>query len=154
MAELQTAENNWLVKWWTNLKNTKKNYQKVRASPFASLTLALKARKLIIAGLIPWLIYMTYSMVTKIHSNGFSGTFQRIIMIGMMGFIIWKIYSTIPQAKKQIEYYKKFPHTINYCPTNTKETIDEILAKIKKNQEDLKLKEKEVKQCLEKEKKQ
>lgn len=144
MVEQQTAENNWLVKWFSNLKNTKKNFQKVRSSPFASLTLALKARKLILAGLIPWLIYMTWNMVSKVHANGISGTIQRVLMIGMMGYIIWKIYSTIPQAKKQIEYYKKFPHTINYCPTNTKETIDEILAKVKKNEADLKLKEKEV----------
>jgi hypothetical protein len=139
MVEQQTAENNWLVKWFSNLKNTKKNFQKVRASPYASLILALKARKLIIGGLIPWLLYMTYSMVSKIHVNGIAGTIQRVIMIGMMGYIIYRIYSTIPQAKKQIEYYKKFPHTINYCPTNTKETIDEILAKVKKNGEDLKL---------------
>jgi len=133
MVEKQTPENNWFLKWWANMKNTKKNFQKVRASPYASLTLALKARKIIIGCLIPWLLYMTYSMVTKIHANGFAGTFQRIIMIGMMAYIIWKIYSTIPQAQKQIDYYKKYPHTINYCPTNTPETIDSILAKIEEN---------------------
>lgn len=138
MAEVkQTAENNWFLKWISNLKNTKKNYQKVRASPYASLTLALKARKLIIGLLIPWLLYMTYSMISKIRVDGVMGTFQKIIMLGMMAYIIWRIYSTIPQAKKQLEYYKKYPHTINYVSTNVKEDVDSILEKIKANQEKL-----------------
>lgn len=138
MAEVkQTAQNNWFLKWLSDIKNTKKNYQKVRASPYASLTLALKARKLIIGLLIPWLLYMTYKMIVGVRVDGFMGTFQRIIMLGMMAYIIWKIYSTIPQAKKQLEYYKKYPHTINYVPTNVKEDVDSILAKIKNNQEKL-----------------
>jgi hypothetical protein len=141
--EKQTAENNWFLKWWSGIKNTKKNYEKVRSSPYASLTLALKARKLIIGLLIPWLIYMTYSMVTKMNVNGVAGTIQKVVMIGMMAYIIWKIYSTIPEAKRQIEYYKKYPHTINYCPTNTKQTIDEILAKVKENKEKLELNNKQ-----------
>jgi hypothetical protein len=145
MVEKQTAKNNWLVAWFTNLRNTKKNIKKVSASPYARLTLALKARKIIIGILTPWLIYMTYSMVVGIHASGVAGTFQRVIMIGMMAYIIWKIYSTIPQAKKQLEYYKKYPHTINYVPTNVKEDVDSILAKIKTNAEaEAKLKDKPV----------
>lgn len=135
MVEKQTSQNNWLVAWFTNLRNTKKNIKKVQASPYARLTLALKARKIIIGFLVPWLLWMTYSMVAGIRASGIAGTFQRVIMIGMMAFIIWKIYSTIPQAKKQLEYYKKFPHTINYVPTNVKEDVDSILAKIKSNAE-------------------
>jgi hypothetical protein len=76
MVEEQTEKNNWLVKWFKNLRNTKKNFQKVRASPYASLNFTLKVRKIIIACLIPWLCYMTYSMVTKIRANGMMRTIQ------------------------------------------------------------------------------
>jgi hypothetical protein len=132
---------NFFKNWWNNITHTKSNWKKVKASPFASLQLAYKARMIIVGILIPYLIYMTYKMVRDYHAVGIMGTFGRLVSIGVMGFIMFKIYQTIPAAKKQMEYYKKFPHTINYCPTNTKETVDDILKKIKENKE----KEKEVK---------
>lgn len=127
-------------KWWKGITHTKSNWKKVKSSPYASLLLAYKARKIIIGLLIPYMLWMTYKMVVNYQAVGFMNTVGRIITVVIMGFIIYKIWSTIPQAKKQIDYYKKYPHTINYCPTNTKETIDDIFSKIKQN------KEKEVKQ--------
>lgn len=124
--------------WWTNLRSTKKNWNKVRASPYASLSLALKARKIIIGLLIPYIAYMIVRMVLNFNVGGVMGLFQRLLMIGIGIFLCWKIYQTIPQAQKQIEYYKKFPHTINYCPTNTKETVDDILKKIENNKKEVK----------------
>jgi hypothetical protein len=135
MTEEQTAKNNWLLKWLKNMKNTKANFKKVRASPYASLTFSLKIRKLVIYMLIPWLAYLGYKMVAGIRLDGFMGTFQKVVSMGIMAYIIWRIYSTIPIAQKQIEYYKKYPHTINYCPTNVKEDVDSILNKIKENSE-------------------
>lgn len=129
---------NFFKKWWNNITHTRKNWKKVRASPFASLTLAYKARIIIIGLLIPYLLWMTYKMVRDYHAVGMMGTIGRLFMIGIMAYICWKIYSTIPQAKKQMEYYKKFPHTINYCPVNTKETVDDILKKIKENRDNQK----------------
>jgi len=131
---------NMFSKWWKSITHTKSNWKKVKSSPYASLLLAYKARKIIIGLLIPYMLWMTYKMVVNYQAVGFMNTVGRIITVVIMGFIIYKIWSTIPQAKKQIDYYKKYPHTINYCPTNTKETIDDIFAKIKEN------KEKEVKQ--------
>ena len=124
---------NWFLTWWNNMRNTKKNWKKVQGSPFASLNLALKFRKLIVGLLIPYLAWMTFKMVKNYNATGFMGTVGKVISIAIMSYICWKIYSTIPQAKKQIEYYKKYPHTINYVPTNTKETVDDILNKIKDN---------------------
>jgi hypothetical protein len=126
---------NFLVDWWKNITHTKKNWKKVRSSPYASLILAYKARKIIIGLLIPYLIYMTYKLVINYHASGMMLTVGRVVSIGIMGWVCYRIYRTIPAAKKQIEYYKKFPHTINYCPTNTKETVDNILDKIKQNKE-------------------
>lgn len=135
------VKTNPIKNWFLNLKNTKKNWKKVRASPYASLTLGLKARKIIVGLLVPYLLYMTYRMIKNYHATGLVGTLGKLFTIGVMIFICWKIYSTIPAAKKQIEYYKKYPHTINYCPTNTKESVDDILKKIKDNQ----IKQQEVK---------
>lgn len=134
IEEDPTIKNNWFLKWFRNVKNTKKNWKKVRASPYASLELGLKARKIILAILLPWLAYMGYKLVTGVRADGFTGLLQKLFSAGIMIYIIWKIYKTIPDMKRQIEYYKKFPDTINYCPTNTKETVDEILKNIKDNQ--------------------
>lgn len=124
---------NWFIKWWRNLTNTKKNWKKVKASPYATLGLALKFRKLIIGLLIPWLLWKTYKMVVNYKIDGIMGLIGRLAMILIMVYVCWQIYRSIPRAKKEIEYYKKYPHTINYCPTNTKETVNDILEKIKQN---------------------
>lgn len=136
IVEFDTREkkvNNPFMNWWNNLRNTKKNWNKVKASPFASLTLALKARKIIIGLLIPYILWMVYNMVVNFRGQGVMLIFQRLLMIGIGVYLCWKIYSTIPEAQKQIDYYKKYPHTINYVPTNTKETIDDIFKKIELN---------------------
>lgn len=135
IEEDPAIKNNWIVKYFRNIKNTKKNWNKVRASPYASLELGLKARKIILGFLLPWLAYMGYNLVVNVKTDGFMGIFQKVVSAGIMIYIIWKIYRTIPAMKKQIEYYKKYPHTINYVPTDTKQTIDEILKTIKTNSE-------------------
>lgn len=124
---------NWLVEWFKNLSNTKKNWGKVKSSPYASLTFALKVRQVIIGLLIPYLLWFTYTMIRDYHANGMMLTIGRLFMGGIMAYVCWKIYSTIPAAKKQIEYYKKYPHLINYCPTDTRQTVDDIMKKIEEN---------------------
>lgn len=146
ILEKEEFKKNWLVQWLRNLKNTKKNYKKVKSSPYASLVFALKVRKVIIGLLIPYLIYMGINLAMKVRTDGIMGIVQKVVSIGIMAFICWKIYATIPAAKRQIEYYKKNPHTINYCPTNVKEDVDTILAKIKQNQ----LNEQKSKEAIEK----
>ena len=136
----EETKKNWFLNWWSNIRNTKKNWKKVKASPFASLSLSYKFRKIIVGLLIPYLLWMTYKMIRDSHVIGAMGIVSRVVTIGVMAWIMYKIYSTIPAAKKQIEYYKKYPHLVDYCPANVKETVDGIINKIKENQE----KEKEV----------
>jgi len=123
-----------LEKKWKDIKNIRKNYKKVKSSPYATLVFALKVRQIIIGILIPYIIYRGIKMVINYNANGFMLTLGRGIMIFIFAYLIYKIWKTIPQAKKEIEYYKKYPHLINYCPTNTKEDINDILNKIKENQ--------------------
>lgn len=149
MAKKKSYENmNPLQKWFYNLTHVKKNLKKVRASPYASLSFGLKVRKAVIIPLIGFLIYQGINMIINYRGHGFMQWFGRIFMFGVFAYMIYKIWRTIPAAKKQIEYYKKYPHTINYCPTNSKEDIDSIITKIKSNQ----LKEQEVKNVSEKSK--
>jgi len=131
----EKQKTNPIKNWFYNIFHARKNWKKVKASPYASLTLALKARKLIIGILIPYLAYMTYQMISNYRVTGMMGLIQKLFTIGIMSFVCWKIYKTIPAAKKQIEYYKKYPHLINYCPTNVKQDVDDILNKIKENKE-------------------
>ena len=133
----EKQKNNPVGKWLTDVKNTKKNWGKVRASPYASLTLAIKFRKVIIGIVISYIAYMTFDMVRKFPGTGFMNLIGKFATIGIMGYVAYILYRTIPAAKKELEYYKKYPHLINYCPTDSKETINEILDKIKKNSESL-----------------
>jgi hypothetical protein len=122
-----------IKKWWYDITHIRKNYKKVQASPYASLAFALKARKLIIGLIIPYLIFMCYRMVVRYHASGIMQTFGRAVTIAIFAYLIYRMWKTIPDAKKQIAYYKKYPHTINYCPTNVKEDVDDIIKKIKEN---------------------
>jgi len=133
---------NFFQNWWYNISHTKSNLKKVRGSPYASLQLAYKARLIIVGLLIPYLAWMTFKLVKNYHATGYMNIVGRVISIVIMAYIMYKVWKTIPQAKKQMEYYRKYPHTINYCPTDTKETVDEIFAKIKQNKEN---RDKEVK---------
>jgi len=122
-----------VVNWWNNLKNTKKNYKKVRSSPYASLVFALKIRKMILIPLILFIIWKGYDTIRNYSATGIMGMLGKIIMLIVFIYLVYRIYRTIPDAKKQIEYYRKYPHVINYCPTDVKEDVDDILNKIKQN---------------------
>jgi len=121
--------------WWYNLKNTKKNYKKVKSSPYASLLLSIKIRKIIIYPLILYILWRGFDMIKSYQVEGFMGLFGRLVMLAIFIYLVYRIWKTIPQAQKQLEYYKKYPHTINYCPTNVKEDVNDILKKIKENKE-------------------
>jgi hypothetical protein len=129
----EQLKNNPVSKFFGNIKDTKKNWTKVRASPYASLSLSLKFRKVVIAIILPIIAYTIFNMVRKAPQNGFMGIVTNVISVGVGLYICWMIYRTIPNAKKQIEYYKKYPHLINYCPTDTRETVDSILNKVQEN---------------------
>jgi len=126
-------------------KNIGKNWKKVRASPYASLKLGIRLRQMIIFPLIAVLIYFTYGMVRGYKTTGFMGLITSAFTVGIMAYLCWAIYRTIPAAKRQLEYYKKNPHLINYCPADTKTTVNEILDNIEKNKQNEKLKEAAVK---------
>jgi hypothetical protein len=132
--KFKQGKTNPIIKYFQNIRNTKKNWKKVKSSPYASLELGLKARKIILGLLIPWILYLGFNLVRNVRATGFMGIFQQVVSAGIIIYIAWKLYSTIPAMKRQIEYYKKNPHTINYVPTNVKEDVDDILNKIKQNQ--------------------
>lgn len=131
---MKKEQSNPVKDWWNNVKNTKQNYQKVKASPYASLVFRNKIAKMIIFPLIGFLIWKGYDTIINYNVDGFMNTVGKVIMFFVFAFIIWRVYKIIPQSKKQLEYYRKYPHVINYCPTNVKEDIDDILNKVKDNQ--------------------
>jgi hypothetical protein len=145
---MEKTKGNPIKKWWNNLKNTKKNFKKVQSSPYASLVFALKVRKMILIPLILFIIWKGYDTIKNYNIDGVMGMAGRIIMLIVFVYLVWRIYRTIPAAKKQIAYYKKYPHVINYCPTNVKEDVEDILNKIKQNK--LNLEEAEEKNVSEK----
>lgn len=137
MENNQKPKVNYFKRQFENIKNTRKNIKIIQASPYARMALSMKVRKWVIAILIPWIIYLGYRAFSNMPANGIAGTFGRMLSLGIIIYICYRIYSTIPQQKKMIEYYKKYPHTINYCPEDTKETVDSILAKFNKNEKEV-----------------
>lgn len=131
-----------IEEWWYNITHIKKNITKVKASPYATLAFSLKVRKMILIPLIAFIIFRGYDMIVNFRGSGIMGLFQKAVMLGIFIYLIYRIYATIPAAKKQLEYYRKYPHTINYCPTNVKEDVNEILEKIEKNKKNLEEKQK------------
>ena len=124
--------------WTENIKNAKGNWKKIKNSPFASLSFSLKVRKIIVALLIAYIGWSGFWMVWNFRAEGFMNILGKAIMGGIIAYVCWVIYKTIPAAKKQLEYYKRNPHLINYTPVDAKTTVDEIMAKIKDNQKKLK----------------
>jgi hypothetical protein len=135
MKKQKTNNKNPIQNWWYNLTHIKKNYKTVKSSPYASLLFAIRIRRIIVWMLIPYIAYRGVKMVLDYQVGGFMNLVGKIIMLGIFAYIIYRIWKTIPDAKKQLEYYKKYPHTINYCPTNVKEDINDIIKKIKENKE-------------------
>lgn len=127
-------QKNPIKEWWYNIKHTKQNYKKVKASPYASLVFSLKVRKMVLVPIMILIAWRGFNMVMNIKGSSFMDIFQRVFTIGILVYLLYRIYKTIPDAKKQIAYYRKYPHVINYCPTNVKEDVDDILEKIKQNQ--------------------
>ena len=110
-----------------DIKNVRKNLKTVRSSPFATMLFNLKLRQgfiIFICAMIAWTIFKT---VRNYSVTGTTGIIGKVAMVAIGIYIIWKIYSTIPAERKKIEYYKKNPHLINYCPIDTKEEIKDIL---------------------------
>ena len=128
-------QHNPIQAWFYNLTHVRKNYKKVRASPYASLLFAIKVRKVVVGILIPYLIYRGIRLILDYEVGGYMTLVGRIIMFCIFAYIIYRIWKTIPDANKQLEYYKKYPHTINYCPNNVREDVDDIIKKIKENKE-------------------
>jgi len=130
---IKNNQTNPIKEWWNNIRHTKSNLRKVRASPYASLVFSLKVRKMIIIPLIGYLIWRGIDMVINYKATGAMEFVGKIFITGIFVYMVYRIYRTIPDAKKQIAYYKKYPHVINYCPTDVKEDVDDILNKVKNN---------------------
>ena len=131
---MKKEQSNPVKEWYGNIKNTKKNFKKVKGSPYASLVFALKVRKMILIPLMLFIAWKGYDIITNYNADGLMNTVGKIIMFAVFAYLLYRIYATIPAAKKQIEYYKKYPHVINYCPTDVKEDVDDILKKVKTNE--------------------
>ena len=104
------------------------NWKAIASNPYARLIFAYRLRILLVVLLIPYILYRGYYMVMNYQSSGWVGVVGRLIMIAVFAVITYKIYQTIPIAKKQIEYYKENPKRITYRPNaNVKAEVNDIL---------------------------
>jgi len=112
---------------WKDIKNVKKNWKTVKGSPVASLTFALQIRKMFVAFIILYICYMGFNMIKDYNATGITGTIGKVVLVGVLGWVCYSIYMTIPQAKRQLEYYKRNPEHNEARQLNVKQEIDDIL---------------------------
>lgn len=121
-----------IIPRWKDVKNVRKNWKTVRGSPVASLHFALQVRKLFVAFIIIYIIYMGYDMVVNYNQSGTMGMLGRVVLTLVLIWVCYKIYMTIPQAKKQLEYYRRNPQHNTVNKLNVKQEIDDILDSFEK----------------------
>jgi len=126
-----------IIPKWKDVKNIRRNWKTVKNSPVASLHFALQVRKMFVTFIIIYIAWLGFKMVANYSSSGYVGLFGRIVLIGVLVWVCYSIYMTIPQAKRQLEYYKRNPQHNTTYKSNVREDIDDILNKFE-NKEKMK----------------
>lgn len=118
-----------------DIKSAKKNWNVVKSSPYAKMEFMLTVKKFVVGFIIFVIAYQGFNIVTNYHARGFMGWLGPIIISLVLLKVCHGIYQTLDQDRKKIDYYKKNPHLINYCPTDVKADVNDILNSFKDKSE-------------------
>lgn len=116
-----------LVPKWDDVKNVKRNWNIVRNSPYASLKFSILVRKMFI-GLVIFMITITTIQQVMTPTVGWAQWISKIFMVGLMGYVCWKLWASLKIAKLQLEYYERNPEfKMERNAADVKKTVDDIL---------------------------
>lgn len=115
-------------RFFSDIKNAKRNYNIVRSSPYASMKLRYMIQRLLVILLILFLIYSFYNIIMMYNGGSSIMTLiGRALVLLILVIIITKAWGTLKPLKKAMEHYEHNPQHINYKDLNVKEEIDDIL---------------------------
>jgi len=115
------------MKVLNNIKNAKKNWRTIQASPYASLYFKYKTTLITITLFSLFIGWTIFKLVMSSSPNGYMGWITKVFTIGIGILIISKAFQTLIPLRKAMEPYKKNKNLINHTESNTKVEIDDIL---------------------------
>ena len=116
------------MKFLSNIKNVKKNWRTVQASPYASLHLKYKTTKITIILFSCFISWTIFKLVFKDVPVGYMGWITRGFTLAIGFLIVSKAFQTLTPLKKAMEPYEKNRKLINHTESDAKVEINDILG--------------------------
>jgi len=116
-----------------NVKNARKNWKTIQASPYASLYFKYKTTLITITLFSLFIGWTIFKLVMKDGPTGYMGWITKGFTIGIGILIISKAFQTLTPLKKAMEPYKKNKKLINHTESNAKVEINDILDQFDDN---------------------
>jgi len=110
-----------------NVKNARKNWKTIQASPYASLYFKYKTTLITITLFSLFIGWTILNLVMEDGPTGYIGWITKGFTIGIGILIISKAFQTLTPLKKAMEPYKKNKKLINHTESNAKVEINDIL---------------------------
>jgi ABC-type uncharacterized transport system fused permease/ATPase subunit len=122
------------MSFFNNLKNIKKNYSEVKASPYKSLIMRYKMNNYMFIFMIGVVIWRTIDLV--INYTTFANSVNRIVIIVLGVWLLASLYSNKDKIKAHMKAYEGRPETQGYYDTtiNVKSEIDDLINKLKQKE--------------------
>jgi len=115
------------MKFLNNIKNVKKNWKTVQASPYASLHLKYKTTLITITLFSLFIGWTIFKLVMRDGPTGYMGWITKAFTVGIGILIISKAFQTLTPLKKAMEPYKRNKKLINHTESDAKVEINDIL---------------------------
>jgi hypothetical protein len=116
------------MKFLNNIKNVKKNWNTIQASPYASLYFKYKTTLITISLFSLFIGWTIFKLVMKAGPTGYMGIVTKGFTIGIGILIVSKAFQTLIPLKKAMKPYKNNKKLINHTEAKAKVEIDDILG--------------------------
>jgi len=121
------------MKILNNVKNARKNWKTIQASPYASLYFKYKTTKITIILFSLFISFTIFKLVFSSAPTGYMGWITKAFTIGIGILIISKAFQTLTPLKKAMEPYEKNRKLINHTESDAKVEINDILDQFDNN---------------------
>jgi hypothetical protein len=117
-----------LNRFFYDLKNTKKNWDIVKSSPYATLKLRYYTQAVLVFLLIIFMGYQIINLIIKFNGgSSYMTIIGRALMLLILVIIISRTWGTLKPLKTAMKQYDNNPQHINYKKLNVKAEVDDIL---------------------------
>lgn len=135
------------MRFLKDIKNVKRNWKTIQASPYASLHLKYKTTQITMYLFSAFIFWQIVKIALSYQGVSWQTWIMRIFTIGIGILIVSKAFQSLTPLKRAIEPYKKNKKLINHATTDAKIEIDDLLSQFNedgKRRSDIHLKGKEL----------